>query len=259
MAKRDLRGMRAIVTGASAGIGRAIAVQLAKRGSQLVVTARREAKLQQLCDEIDPSGKSIRALVGDITDATVRSALVQDCVGAFGGLDLLVNNAGIGAVGPFSSADPARLEKILQVNFMAPVELIREALPVLAEGRNPMIVNVGSVLGHRAVPNKSEYCASKFAMHGFSDALRAELAGREIDVLLVSPSTTNSEFFDQLIEDQSASHRQRGMSPETVARKAVAAMAAGRHEVILSAGGKALVWLDRLCPPLADWLVKRFP
>jgi short-subunit dehydrogenase len=258
MARRDLHGMRAIITGASGGIGQAIAIELARCGTRLMLTARREPQLEALCDELDPTGRSIRFVAGDITDANLRTRLLQECEREFGGLDILVNNAGIGAVGPFATANPARLQKILQVNFVAPVELIREALPALSRGRHPLIVNIGSVLGHRAVPNKSEYCASKFAMHGFSDALRAELAPQGIDVLLVSPSTTDSEFFDQLLEDESVATRARGMSPEMVARKCVAAMAAGRSEVILSWGGTLLVWVDRLCPPLANWLVKRF-
>lgn len=262
MARRDLHGMRAIVTGASSGIGRAIARELVKRGTQLVVTARRKSQLESLRDELDPSGQSVCLVAGDISEAELRRQLIQTCQEAYGGLDLLVNNAGMGAVGPFATANPARLARIFAVNFFAPVELIRTALPALAEGRDPMIVNVGSVLGHRAVPNKSEYCASKFALHGFSDALRAELASQGIDVLLVSPSTTNSEFFDQLIENQSQGNgmaRWRGMAPELVARRTVSAMASGRSEIIFSVSGKALVWLDRLCPPLANWLVKRFP
>jgi len=119
-------------------------------------------------------------------------------------------------------------------------------------------VNVSSVLGHRAVPDKSEYCASKFALHGFSDSLRAELVPRGIDVLLISPSTTSSEFFDSALGTSNQNHYRFGaMSAESVARRAASAIAAGRHEIILSAGGKLLVWLDRLCPPLADWLVSR--
>src|SRR6188508_2049462 len=176
----------------------------------------------------------------------------------FGGLDCLVNNAGIGALGRFEAADEARLRQALEVNFFAPAEFIREALPLLKAGHGPIIVNIGSVLGHRAMPDKSEYCASKFALHGFSDALRAELAPRGIDVLLISPSTTTSEFFDAAIGSSNENHFRFGaLTPETVSRTAADAIAAGRHEIILSAGGKLLVWLDRVCPPLADWLVSR--
>ncbi len=122
-----------------------------------------------------------------------------------------------------------------------------------------MVVNVSSVLGHRAVPGKSEYCASKFALHGFSDALRAELVFSQVDVLIVSPSTTESEFFDNVLERTDAEQRnRRGMSAQTVARKTVRAIERGRHEIILSSTGKILVWLDRLFPALADRLVARF-
>ena len=93
----------------------------------------------------------------------------------YGGLDLLVNNAGIGAQGRFAEADPARLRQIMEVNFFAPAEMTRAALPLLKQGRRPMIVNIGSILGHRGIPGTSEYCASKFAVQGFSESLRAEL------------------------------------------------------------------------------------
>src|SRR5204862_2812974 len=160
----------------------------------------------------------------------------------FGGLDALVNNAGIGALGRFDHAYEARLRQVMEVNFFAPAEFIREALPLLKAANRPIIVNIGSVLGHRAVPEKSEYCASKFALHGFSDALRAELAPLGIDVLLVSPSTTASEFFAVAARQSSKPPSRFGAMPaETVARHAVAAMIAGRHEIILSFSGKLLV------------------
>ena len=123
-----------------------------------------------------------------------------------------------------------------------------------------MIVNVSSVLGHRAVPKKSEYCASKFALHGLSDAVRAELVSWGIDLLVVSPSTTQSEFFDNVLEDRGhLPWRAAGaMSAERVARQMARAIRSGRHEIILSPGGKMLVWLDRLSPPLVNRLVARW-
>ena len=137
-------------------------------------------------------------IAGDVTSRDDRAAAIKRCCDRFGGLDCLVNNAGIGALGPFAEADEERLRQVFEVNFFASAEFIREALPELRQGRSPIVVNVGSVLGHFAVPGKSEYCASKFALHGLSDALRIELGREEIDVLLVSPSTTSSEFFDRL-------------------------------------------------------------
>ena len=135
-----------------------------------------------------------------------------------------------------------------------------QALPLLRQGNRPIIANISSVLGHRAVAYKSEYCASKFALHGFSDALRCELAGDGIDVLIVSPSTTSSEFFDRVLDkaENTNDRMPRAMSPQVVPQKTVRAMRRGKHEVILSAGGKALVWLDRLCPAMMDRMLARF-
>ena len=186
--------------------------------------------------------------------------MVAESQSQWGGIDAIINCAGIGAIANFTDSNEEVFRQIMEVNFFAAVELTRLAIPILQTGRQPIIVNIGSVLGHRAVPRKSEYCASKFALHGFSDALRAELVDVGIDLLLVSPSTTSSEFFDQLLHEDEASaisHR-NGMTPQQVAGKIVRAMAAGRHEIIVSAGGKLLVWLDRLCPPLMNRLLAKY-
>jgi len=260
MAKRNIEGARAVVTGASSGIGCEIATELARQGAAVIVTARREDRLRELVDRIESFGGNAHLVVGDITDAEVRGECLDAATSHLGGLDILVNNAGIGALGEFREADPQRMRRIMEVNFFAAVEMIREALPILATGNKPIVVNVGSVLGHRAAMRCSEYCASKFALHGFSDALRAELAPQGIDVLLVSPSTVETDFFDSVIERQ-GDPPQGGaakMPAATVARKTVQAIRRGKHEIILTLGGKLFVWLDRLAPSLADRLVARY-
>ncbi len=260
MARRDIRGKRAIVTGASSGIGRELALELARQGARLVLTARRQERLDQLVGEIREQGGEAHAVVGDITEAALRDQVLRVAQAQLGGLDLLVNNAGVGAIGPFRKASESRLRRVMEVNFFAPAELTRAALPLLRAGDQPMIVNVSSVLGHRAVPKKSEYSASKFALHGLSDALRAEFARDGIDVLLLSPSTTETEFFDNVLEKKgNLPWLALGAMPaRSVARKAVRAMRRGRQEIILTPGGKLLVWFDRLCPPIVNRLVARF-
>lgn len=254
MARRTVEQLRTIVTGASSGIGRALVLELILQGANVVAMARRAERLQELETLVADKGR-FRWIAGDVTVREDRAAALALAQREFGGLDALVNNAGIGGLGRFDEADEARLRRIFEVNFFAPAEFIREALPLLRAGNKPIVVNIGSVLGHRAVPGKSEYCASKFALHGLSDALRLELAPLGINVLLVSPSTTASEFFEMAGASESP---QRGMPAETVARRTVASMRAGRREIILTAGGKLLVWLDRLCPPLADWMIARW-
>lgn len=258
MARRKIRGARALITGASSGIGRALARELARRGAELLLTARREERLREIAEPLRPQGRPPAWLAGDITDPAHRQALCREIERRWGGLDVLVNNAGGGGFGPFAESDPRRLRQIMEVNLFAPAELIRQCLPLLERGVRPIVVNVGSVLGHRAVPGKSEYCASKFALHGLSDALRAEFAPRGIDVLLVSPSTTDTEFFEKVGPGDPSAKKRRKASPDAVARHAARAIARGAHEIILTPGGKLLVWLDRLTPTLADWLVGKF-
>lgn len=260
MALRVIAGSRAIVTGASSGIGRAIALQLAAEGADLVITARREERLMALALELTGLGRRVVTVAGDITDSAVRQRVVDEAR-QFGGADILVNNAGIGAFGPFAEADEARLRRVMEVNFFAPLELTRAMLPLLRQAKRPIIANVGSVLGHLAVPDKSEYCASKFALHGFTDALREELSAEGIDVLLVSPSTTASEFFDRSLTDK-GEPAQAGpfrMTPEKVARRVVNAIRRGKREIILPLSGRALVWSDRLFPGVVSWLLRKRP
>ena len=247
----------AIVTGASSGIGYDLSRLLALRGATVVALARRADRIRTLaatCETENAAG-CIIAVEGDVTSAETRKRAIESAARVRdGAIDLLVNNAGIGAIGPFASASPERLRRIMEVNFFAPVEFIRESLDALCKGRAPVICNVGSVLGHRAVPDKSEYCASKFALHGFSDSLRAELRPQGIQVTLVSPSTTKSEFFSSLIDtDEGTTSKSFGSwTPVRVARSTLAAIQSRRSEVILSLGGKALVYADRFAPPIVN-------
>jgi short-subunit dehydrogenase len=259
MARRSLQNGVALVTGASSGIGRELAIQLAAAQASVLVTARRKERLDEVVSIIQQQGGQAFAVTGDISLTETRQRLIETCVERFGGLDFLINNAGVSAMGAFADATSERLRQIMEVNFFAPAELIRLAIPWLKKSDRAIIVNVGSVLGHRAVGLKSEYCASKFALHGLSDSIRAELAADKIDLLLVSPSTTDSELFDAALEDPTGVEwkGRRAAKPATVARKTLLAMRRGTHEIILTPGGNVLVWFDRLAPTLANRIVQR--
>jgi short-subunit dehydrogenase len=253
----------AVVTGVSSGIGRSLSKLLVQRGATVIGNARRSERLDDLVSEIESSpdaGGRFFPIVGDITDPSVHQRITEFVaeVGQ-GRLDLLVNNAGVGAIGRFEDASPERLRQIMEVNFFAPAELTRLLLPSLRRGRAAVICCIGSVLGHRAVPDKSEYCASKFALHGWCDALRAELKPAGIQITLMSPSTTRSEFFESLVDtdpDQTSASV-GSWSPDRVARTTLAAIQARRSEVICSLGGKALVYADRISPPLMNAVLAR--
>lgn len=262
MARRLLHDCRALVTGASSGIGRALVLELAGRGCRVVAVARRGDALEELAQQAAQAAGQVETVCGDVTDSAVRQAALNRAAEAFGGLDLLINNAGVGALGPFAEAAGSRLRRIMEVNFFAAAELTREAVPHLHRGRQPMVVLVGSVLGMRGVPNSAEYCASKFALHGLSQSLRAEFARRQpvIDVLYVAPSTTETEFFDALLERraETAWKRRPRMAPRTVARRMARAIESGKHELVLSVGGKLLVSFSHWTPRLMDWIVARW-
>ena len=263
MAKREIQGSRAIVTGASSGIGRAIARELARQGAKLVVIARRKDRLGELAGEITAGGGRVEMVAGDVTDEAIRQKAIDAARSSFGGLDVLVNNAGIGAMGPFDGADPLRLRRIMEVNFFALVEMTRAALPLLKRfdrKTRPIVVNVGSILGHRGVPHSSEYCASKFAVRGFSESIRAEFTSLGIDVLVVSPGTTETEFFDSVIQRTATPNwpEHAAISAAEVARQTVRAIRRGRREIIPYRWARLLYWMNRLSPALVDRLMARY-
>ena len=195
---RELQGRRILITGASSGIGKALAQQLAPLGAKLVLTARSEDKLKALADSLppappSPSGRGVGGegplvVPADITKEADRQRLFDRAVEEFGGLDVLINNAGIASWAHFADSTEAILRQIMEVNFFAPAELIRKAIPILTKGNQPAVVNVASMCGRRAMPAWSEYSASKYALCGLTEALRGELARFDIDVLLMVPS-----------------------------------------------------------------------
>ncbi len=260
MARRNLKNARIIVTGASSGIGRALAIQLCQRGANVLATARRVERLNELRELCKSMPGVLTTLEGDLTSQQHRQKILEQATSQWNALDVLINNAGAGAIGRFDDASSDRLRRVMEIDFFAPVELTRLCLPLLERGRRPAILNIGSVLSHRAVPNKSEYCAAKFAMRGWAESLRVELAAQNIEVLMLSPSTTRSEFLDALV-DTKADEKSKSvgsMLPERVAQLAISALVRSKREMVLSLGGKCLVWAGRLFPRLTDRILGRF-
>jgi short-subunit dehydrogenase len=261
MARRVLENRRILLTGASRGVGRELAREFARRHAQLLLVARSGDPLQSLVPELLSLGaRSAAAFVGDVTDSDFRATVIGKIHKSWQGLDVLVNNAGVSAHGHFDAHDEAVLRQIMEVNFYAPTELTRLSLPLLAEGDDPVIVNIGSILGHRGMPHNSEYSASKFALRGWTEALRTELYGRGIDVLLVSPGTIDSEFFDHLLakSDWIPWGKQKGISPSAAARQIVRAIELRRTEIYPNWRGRLLVAVNRWAPRLVDRVMNRF-
>jgi short-subunit dehydrogenase len=224
-----------------------------------MAVARSANLLQELAEGVHAPGGELTAVTGDITSADDRQRMVEAALQHFGGLDILVNNAGIGATGHFVEASPDRLRRIMEVNFFGVTETTRACLPLLRQGRNPAIVNISSIAGKRGIPARSEYSASKFAVQGFSEALRAEVAKDGIDVLVVCPGLTQTNFSHNMLEQKARMpiDHMRGMTAERVAVAILHAIERGRREVCLTLGGKLMVWVSRFFPRLADGIAVR--
>jgi short-subunit dehydrogenase len=257
--KRDVTGLRVLITGASQGIGRALAVAAARRGAKVLAAARSEALLAELAREVRAVGGTLETVLADVTSAEDRRGLAEAAERHFGGLDVLINNAGIGATGHFVEARPERLRAIMEVNFFGLTETTRACLPLLKRGRTPAVVNISSIAGKRGIPARSEYSASKFAVQGFSEALRAELAKDGVDVLVVSPGLTQTNFSQNMLEQTARIKMDhlRGMTAGQVAEATLRALEKGRNDVTLSLKGRLLVLVSRFLPRLADLIARR--
>ena len=257
--RRTLQGTRILITGASQGIGRATAVLAVKRGAKVIAAARNEELLRELAAEVQQSGGSIITVAADVTSPEDRQKMVDAATQQLGGLDVLINNAGIGATGHLSEASPDRLRKIFEVNVFGLTETTRVFLPILKQGVKPAIVNISSIAGKRGIPGRSEYSASKFAVQGFSEALRAELYKDGIDVLIVNPGLTQTNFSKNMLEQKARFQldHMRGMTSEQVAAATLRALEKGKNEVTLTFQGKMLVFFSRFFPRLVDFIVRK--
>lgn len=257
--RRQIAGSRVLITGASQGIGRALAEAAALRGAKVLAAARSAPLLRELAEWGRDQGAALETVVADVTGADDRQRMADAAVRHFGGLDVLVNNAGIGATGHFVECSPDRLRRIMEVNFFGLTETTRACLPLLRQGNRPAVVNVSSIAGKRAIPARSEYSASKFAVQGFSEALRAELAKDGIDVLVVCPGLTQTNFSQNMLEQKARMPMDhlRGMTAEQVAVATLRAIERGRNETCLTFQGKLMVLVSRFLPRLADRVAAR--
>lgn len=252
--KRTLRNRRVLVTGASRGIGRAIAVEAVGRGARVAVVARSAEALAELARL--PGRGEVLAIPADVTSQADRDRIVQTVLDHFGGLDVLINNAGVGSHGPFAQSTEEALRQVMEVNFYAPAELMRCFVPILEQGEQPAIVNIGSMCGRRGVPAWSEYSASKFALTGLTEALRAEMVRFDIDVLLVQPGLTRTDFPRHLVrhDQRLLINFDRGMPPERLAVRVLDAVEANRPETVVGGEARWLLRLQRFFPRLVDRL-----
>ncbi len=257
--RRDLKGMRVLVTGASQGIGKALAELAARRGAKVIATARSVELLNELAETVKKDGHTLIVVQADVTKPEDRQKMVDAAMQNFGGLDILINNAGIGATGHFADADPNILRTIMETNFFGTTETTRAFLPILKKGVKPAIVNIGSIVGKRALPARGLYAASKFAIEGWSQAIRAELYKDGIDVIVINPGLTQTNFSKNMLEQKAKVQLDhlRGMTSEQVAEASLRAIEKGKNNLNLTLRGKLLLFFARFAPWVIDFFARK--
>ena len=209
----DLDGTRVIVTGASTGIGRVTALRLARRGARVFAAARDERRLEALAAE----HPEIVAAPCDVADDADRAALVKQSEP----VDVLVNNAGLGWKGMVEDMPPDKVQQLFDVNVLALIDLTQRVLPGMLERGRGHVVNVGSIAGYVSAPGETVYCATKFAVQGFTDGLRREVVRRGVDVTLIAPGPIKTEFMARIRTGEPAGQPgalDYGLPPESVAK-----------------------------------------
>jgi short-subunit dehydrogenase len=249
------------ITGASAGIGRATALRLARDGAALVICARRADRLDAVAGEIRAAGGDALPIVGDVKRVDDMQRLASSAVDRFGHLDVMICNAGFGIAGAIDEISPEQMRELVDVNYMGTFYAARAALPIFRrQGRGHVII-VSSIVGKRGVPYMGAYAATKFAQTGMAECLRAEVAGTPIHVSVVYPVSTETEFFEVMSRETGTAVTRAGgprQDADAVAEAIARAIARPVPEVFPLFKSRALVWVNAFAPGFTDRLVKRF-
>ncbi len=251
----DLTNRVVFITGASTGIGRACAVEYHRAGARVVLAARSADKLAVLAGELGEERALPVAM--DVTDPAQRAAALAEARHRFGAIDVLVNNAGWASFTSVAAMPAEHAERMLALNLAAPIAMTQAVLPEMLARRSGQIVSIASVLGHQPMPRMTVYSATKAAICSFCSGLRMELRGTGVDVILVCPGSTASEFWTSAgsVDAKATRLASTQYTPARVARAVVSASRRRRSETVLSAEGKAIVLIRRVSRPLADWIM----
>jgi len=251
----SLRDKTVVITGASSGIGRAAAYEFAHRGAKLVIAARRGERLEEVARECRSFGVTCTTIVADVTKRDDCERLIASA----GEVDVLVNNAGFAIFDPIEKSIAGDLESMMQTNYFGTVYCTKAVLPQMLDRGAGSIVNVSSIAGIMGYARMGGYCATKFAIIGFSEALRDEVIARGVRVALVCPGTTDTDFFVKAERGKmpAASRLILAVKPERVARAIADAAEDGKYRRILPPFAALYMRLKEMFPRIAHLLMRR--
>jgi len=226
------QGKTALITGASSGMGRLLALRVARAGADVALVARRESELQALAGEIEGLGRRALVLPCDVAERAQVVATAARALARLGAIDILVNNAGYGHHRRFLDWDLDDMERMMRVNYFGTLYFTKALLPQMVQRRSGWIVVMASVAGKLGVPDESAYAASKFAQVGLAESLSYEVEDAGVHVLTVCPGAINTPFFDaEALARMPPVSKRMMIEPEQVIDAIIAALARGKHEI----------------------------
>ncbi len=259
---RRFEGMSVFLTGASSGIGKALALELARQGARVALAARRVERLEIVQAAIEEEGGEALALCCDVTDRASIDAAVARTVEVFGGIDIAVANAGFGVSGAFEQLTTDDYRRQFDTNVFGVIDTAYAVLPHLEASKGRLGI-VASVLGRMGTPTTSAYCASKFALCGFAESIQYELAEKGVSLTCINPGIVESNF--RMVDNQNAFHDGRNdpaprwlvVPTETAARAIARALHRRQFEAVITGHGKVLTAFNRHFPRSFRWIMGR--
>ena len=248
----DFKDKIVLITGASSGIGKETAIQFAKKGSKVILVARRKQKLEQIADDLKKSNISTLICECDVSDKLQVEKMSKLVLEKYGSIDILVNNAGFAIYGSVFDLTTEEIESQMATNYFGMIYCIKNFLPSMLEKKSGHIINVASVAASFGLPGIASYCASKFAMLGFSEGLKHELKGTGIGITVVSPIMVRTNFFDHPSFKKMPKYSSTSLSDKTVAKAILRAANSPRLEIIVPSVVRGAVWLKNTFPYLIN-------
>ncbi|AFS81806.1 short-chain dehydrogenase/reductase SDR [Candidatus Nitrosopumilus koreensis AR1] len=244
----DFKNKTILITGASSGIGKQTAIEFAKLGANIILVARRKEKLDELANELKKFSIVTLVCQCDVSNKEQVKEMSKTVLEKFDSIDVLVNNAGFAIYGSVKELSIDEIESQMETNYFGMVYCIKNFLPFMLEKKSGHIVNVASVAASFGLPGIASYCASKFAMLGFSEGLKHELKDTGVGITVVSPIMVRTDFFDHPSFEKMPKYSPTSLSSNTVAKAILRAANSSRLEIIVPSVVRGAVWLKHTFP-----------